>query len=76
MGMKISISTLKDSVSLSGTSEALDVRNRAVSLEYVSQKMSANVPFVVVVQSLSWVWRFATPRTAAYQVSLSMDFPV
>ena len=41
--------------------------------------MSRNVPFsldsIVVVQSLSHVQLFATPRTVAHQTSLSMGFP-
>ena len=41
MGMKISISTLKDSVSLSGTSEAVNAHNGTDPLEYVSQETSA-----------------------------------
>ena len=36
MGMKIGICTLNDSVSLSGTSEAVNAYNGTVPLEYVS----------------------------------------
>ena len=75
MGMKIGIPTLKDSVSLSGTSEAVNAHNGTVSLEYVSLETSANVHFVVVAQSLSCIRLVVTLWTVACQAPLSLGFP-
>ena len=38
------------------------------------EKQSDKFSVVVIVHSLSWVWHFVTPWTAAHQVSLSFTF--
>ena len=47
---------------------------QARTLEWVAISFSNAWKWKVKVQSLSRVWLFATPRTAAYQAPLSMGF--
>ena len=48
---------------------------QARTLEWVAISFSNEWKWKVKVKSLSRVWLFATPRTAAYQAPPSMDFP-